>query len=133
VNLIEVKVFVENCFESLKHEQRLRSKIGQDAVIVVELGRYYVIFVEMTTIAPVKKEIRLKVASKFYNLLEDNANRYGLKPNEYLVHLILDDIKKSAPPFLSEASEEAVDEAYQERKTSKKAKAVSAGDIMKLI
>jgi predicted ABC-type transport system involved in lysophospholipase L1 biosynthesis ATPase subunit len=37
---------------------------------------------------------------QFYHLLQVNADRFGVKPNDYIVHLILDDIK-GKPPFFS--------------------------------
>jgi len=61
-----------------------------------------------------KKEIRLKVATRLYDLLKGNADVYGVKANDYILHLILNDIKTFKVPYLSTDQEKSVNEAYKE-------------------
>ncbi len=64
-----------------------------------------------------KKEIRLKLAPKLYSFLSRNAGVYGIKPNEYIIHLVLDDIKNNSLQqiqYLSEESDNMIKEGYVE-------------------
>lgn len=93
----------------------------------------------MKTSTPSKKEIRIKVGSKLYSLLSQNASSFGVKPNDYIVHLILDDIKvnqSSQIPYLDNQSEGIVEEGYQEinqHKKKTKLKSFSAEEIARKI
>ena len=87
----------------------------------------------MKTITHPKKEIRLKVENKFYKLLQNNANIFGVRTSEYIVHLIINDIKNT-PTFLSDEAELAIEESYNEVISAKKNgqfKIESAKEILK--
>lgn len=82
-----------------------------------------------------KKEIRLKVDSKLYSLLSQNATNYGVKPNDYILYLLLDDIKDSQAkqiPYIGLESEQMIQEGYeevQERKRKGKLKGLTAAEL----
>lgn len=86
-----------------------------------------------------KKEIRLKVAPTLYSLLSQNASAFGVKPNDYIVYLIIDDIKENKVekiPFLSSESEQMVKAAYEEitdLKKKGKLKGMTIAEIMQQI
>ena len=83
-----------------------------------------------------KKEIRLKVENKFYRLLQVNADQYGVKPSDYIIHLILDDIKSSKPRFVSAEVETNLFDTYAEIAEAQSQGAIkgkSAKQIMNLL
>jgi len=80
-----------------------------------------------------KKEIRLTVGDHFYTLLKQNANIYGVSTNDYIIHLILSDVKTVKYPYISDLAESTVDESYKEISTKKKAgnlKGLTSQEIM---
>lgn len=86
----------------------------QNSLKTVKLRKNHVIITEMSSQTDSKKEIRLKVENKFYHLLQVNADQYGVKPSDYIIHLILDDIKSSKPKFISDEVESNLTDVYAE-------------------
>jgi len=75
----------------------------------------------MKTSSP-KKEIRIKVESRFFERLKTQAYVYGVKPNDYILYLIINDIKsiENKIPYISEESEKIIQEGYSEILKNKK-------------
>ncbi|OGJ47924.1 hypothetical protein A2229_02975 [Candidatus Peregrinibacteria bacterium RIFOXYA2_FULL_33_7] len=80
-----------------------------------------------------KKEIRIKVNPKLYELLTRNASVYGVKPNDYIIHLILGDLKQEIIPYVSKDSEFMIDEGYKEVEAEKKNKTLKGLNAIEVL